>query len=896
MDSSCDMVVVSHTHWDREWYKTFEQFRFVLVRALDELIESMEKDATYTHFLLDGQTIVIEDYLEIRPERRERLRRLTQAGRISVGPWYLQPDEQLVSGESLVRNLLIGHRTGAEFGPIMKEGYVPDTFGHIAQLPQILQGFDIPSFYTMRGTSEDLTETKSEVYWQAPDGSRVWSHHMLSYSNAAVLGPTPEQTRLHHGTNINYDSLDGLKQLLLAWASSPTLLLLNGNDHLRPQPDVAATIRSLNAHTSDNVFLGSLEDFRTRAMAKNDGLTTIYGERVSGRYQKILQGVLSTRMYLKQRNSALETLLSRVVEPVWTAAWTAGAAYPDAALRAAWKHLIRNHPHDSICGCSIDRVHRDMVYRYDQAQDLADSLLADGLEELASRADAIYDESNDEIALLVFNPAKEERDGVLSVAVDPYIGYPYGVREFAPSGFRQIDLAGYESEDGFPVRVTGDEFIAEDMLNRRKNVRKKWLSVGVGPIPALGYRVVVLRPSGKRAANAAQPLHGGVLTADGLTIRNDHLSVTAAADGTFSVRNLSSGKIYAGLNMLEDEADRGDEYTFCGIPEAPLSSSGARWSVDLLDNSPLEVALRMRCTLQLPATLSEDRTGRSAELVEVPVECVVTLQAGRRYASIRTTFDNRVHDHRLRAVFPAGFSVAKARAESAFCVLDRSTAAADGTGWTEQPCTTHAQQRYVAVESPDGNGGLALFNRGLPEYEVTPAGEIKLTLVRGVEWLSRPDLDTRPGDAGPQLQTPEAQCLGVTTCEYAVMPYSGSFAESEIWTAAEDYTVGFVAARVRRTDRSLPSRHGLFSIDGTGLVLTAVKHAEDEEAVILRVFNTLGSEVTGTVECGVPIAAAWMTNLNEENSQPLPVRDANRLAFSCGPYRIVTLKLVPRRN
>ena len=896
MDSSCDMVVVSHTHWDREWYKTFEQFRFVLVRALDELIESMEKDATYTHFLLDGQTIVIEDYLEIRPERRDRLRRLTQAGRISVGPWYLQPDEQLVSGESLVRNLLIGHRTGAEFGPIMKEGYVPDTFGHIAQLPQILQGFDIPSFYTMRGTSEDLTETKSEVYWQAPDGSQVWSHHMLSYSNAAVLGPTPEQTRLHHGTNINYDSLDGLKQLLLAWASSPTLLLLNGNDHLRPQPDLAATIRSLNEHTSDNVFLGSLEEFRTRAVAKNDKLTTISGERVSGRYQKILQGVLSTRMYLKQRNSALETLLSRVVEPVWTAAWTAGAAYPDAALRTAWKHLIRNHPHDSICGCSIDRVHRDMVYRYDQAQDLADSLLADGLEELASRVDASYDESNDEVALIVFNPASEERDGVLSVAVDPNIGYPYGVREFAPSGFRQIDFAEYESEDGFPVRVTGEEFISEDMLNRRKNVRKKWLAVRVGPVPALGYRVVVLRPSGKRTANAAQHLNGGLLTADGVTIQNDHLSVTASADGTFSVHELASGMDFAGLNLFEDEADRGDEYTYCGTHDAPLRSSGVRWSVELLDNSPIDVALRMRCMLRLPASLNEDRTGRSTDFIEVPVECVVTLQAGKRYASIRTTFDNRVRDHRFRAVFPAGFPAASARAESAFCVLDRSTAAADGTGWTEQPCTTHAQQRYVVVESPDRRGGLALFNRGLPEYEVTPAGEIKLTLVRGVEWLSRPDLETRPGDAGPQLETPEAQCLGLTTCEYAVMPYGGGFPESEVWTAAEDYTVQFAAARIRHSDRSLPARHGLFSINGRGLVLTAVKHAEDEEAIIVRVFNTLDADVEGTIECGMPIAAAWIANLNEENRQPLSVKGGRLLTISCAAYRIVTLKLVPQQG
>ncbi len=895
MNNKCDIVVVPHTHWDREWYKSFEQYRFYLVRALDELIEAMEDDASFTHFLLDGQTIVLEDYLEMRPERGERLRRLMKARRITAGPWYLQPDEQLVSGESLVRNLLIGHRMAADFGAVMKEGYVPDTFGHIAQLPQILQGFDIPSFYTMRGTAEDLSETGSEVYWQAPDGSRVWSHHLLSYSNAAVVAAVPEEMALHHGTNINYDSLTELRDMLLAWASSPTLLLMNGNDHLRPQPGIADLVRSLNDHSGDNVFLGSLTDFRELSLSKNSLLPVIHGERTSGRYQKILQGVLSTRLYLKQRNAALETFLSRVVEPLWTTLWVGGADYPATPILSAWKHLIRNHPHDSICGCSIDRVHRDMVYRFDQADDIAGVLLADGMEVLASRVEARYDESKDEIALVVFNPSQYERGGEVRVAIDPYIGYPYGKREFAPSGFRSIELADYESEDGYAIKVADEVFVSEDMLNRRKNVRKKWISVRVDSVPALGCRTVVLRPAKRKASSSSAVV--------GNTIENEFLVVTAGSDGTLSVREKASERVFRGLHFFEDEADRGDEYTFCGIGEAAHSSVGTECTVERMDESPVSVSLRLRMVLRLPSSLLEDRHARSPDLVDIPIVSLVTLHPGKRFVEIVTTVDNRVRDHRFRAVFSAGFPVKSALAESAFCVLERSTDTPDGTGWTEQPCVTHAQQRYVAVEAPDRSGGLAILNRGLPEYEVSQSGDIKLTLLRCVQWLSRPDLDTRPGDAGPQIETPEAQCQGVTTCEYAIVPFTGTFSEAEIWRVAEDYTVPFVAARVRGPGEKVPERaafpgpyaasDGLLSIHGAGLVLTALKRAEDDESMVVRLFNTLPNTAIGKIDCAFPLSAAWLVNLNEEKRGRLTVEQRKRVMIQVTGYGIVTLKLVP---
>src|SRR5438067_188073 len=243
MAEQLHIILVPHTHWDREWYQTFQQFRMRLVRTIDKLLDVLEHDDRFTHFMLDGQTIVLDDYLEVRPEQEERLKQYTRAGRISVGPWYLQPDEFLVSGESLVRNLQIGLQRAAEFGEPMCVGYVPDCFGHIAQLPQILQGFGIDNAVFWRGVGAEAQ--KSEFYWTAPDGTGVLVVHLadvMGYSNASKLPLTTQEFVTH---------VELLTAPLLPKATSNTLLFMNGNDHVEPQdglPQVIASANKLLAH------------------------------------------------------------------------------------------------------------------------------------------------------------------------------------------------------------------------------------------------------------------------------------------------------------------------------------------------------------------------------------------------------------------------------------------------------------------------------------------------------------------------------------------------------------------------------------------------------------------------------------------------------------------------
>ncbi|MBI3962438.1 MAG: hypothetical protein HY335_06785, partial [Deinococcus sp.] len=334
-----EFILVPHTHWDREWYLTFQQFRAKLVDLFDQLLELLNADPQYPAFTLDGQTIMLEDYLAVRPERRGELAQRIAQGRLLVGPWYVMPDEFLVSPEAIVRNLLLGRRLAQEFGGGMDVGYVPDPFGHIAQLPQILQGFGIDCALFMRGMGDEGEALGDVFLWEAPDGSAVLAHHQLtSYGNAANLPLDPDlAARLVRNVATRMARL----------AVTPVLLLNNGSDHLRPQPALRRIVQELEQRLDRHVEFGSHRAYIERVKAHRPALKRFRGELRGGRYAMLLPSVLSTRMYLKQANHQVQTALERWAEPVAALAWALGHRYPAGLLQEAWRLVLQNHPHDS---------------------------------------------------------------------------------------------------------------------------------------------------------------------------------------------------------------------------------------------------------------------------------------------------------------------------------------------------------------------------------------------------------------------------------------------------------------------------------------------------------------------------------------------------------------------
>jgi len=412
--SEIHLVVVPHTHWDREWYRTHEDFRYRLVRLLDGLLDLLEGDPSFRHFTLDGQTIVLDDYLEVRPGARERIARLVRAGRLLIGPWHVLPDEWLVSGEALIRNLRLGIAKAAEFGGAMSLGYVPDQFGHIGQLPQILAGFGFEAAVLWRGVEQDVGDTT--FFWEAPDGTRTFAVYLLhGYGNAMNLPLEPAAL----AGRIEREIRDQM-----AHSKIRSVLLMNGSDHLEPQPGLPAALEAAVGRLDGVTFeLGTLPGFAARARAEAPAELSVHcGELRSGLRSPLLEGCASSRMRQKRRDFLNDRLLTRYLEPL--AAWleALGGAADTEQIDFAWRVALENHPHDSICGCSIDAVHDEMEVRFARTAEIAGGYLRHVTGELARRiavpAGGFGRGARDAVA--VWNPnagGRAQAEGILELDV-----------------------------------------------------------------------------------------------------------------------------------------------------------------------------------------------------------------------------------------------------------------------------------------------------------------------------------------------------------------------------------------------------------------------------------------------------------------------------------------------
>lgn len=960
MTKTC--IIVSHTHWDREWYETFQRFRLRLVRLMDKLLHMLDTDPAYRYFMLDGQTIVLDDYLQIRPKREADLRRHVQQGRLLIGPWHLLPDEFLVSGEALVRNLLLGERTARRFGAKMKVGYTPDPFGHISQLPQILRGFDIDCAATRRG----LDDQPTELLWQSPDGSTVLLCYLRDgYDNAARL-PV-------HDDGAFVAEVRRLRDSLEPYATTDYVLLMNGVDHMEPVPGLPAAIARAKTlapelsveHGTLPLYLDAVKEALSLDMDKLrlDGqkLQRVRGELRSPKRHHLLPGVLSARMWIKQRNTQIQNVLERWAEPFSALAAVAGNGQ-DASTGAAalvwqaWKYLLQNHPHDSICGCSIDQVHREMVTRFDWAEQIAEEVTRQSLTALAGHvntASAVLPQPH--LPLVVFNPLVGKRTDVVTASVQ----VPGSLEEFVVvdehgqvvphdadrcqgADFASLEL-GREEILGLPAMAQMVTTLGVSVQEIHVSYAGEWANVNVTlmeggqtdeeliaagqrqveaalaagvqrfrvhahqaatvtvqfvaqDVPGCGYRTYFL--IGKDHVAVASAAGEGAETTQFVTtdlhMENEFLAVDVdAADGTLTVRDKSTGATFSGLNRFVDGGDRGDEYNYCP-PEAdrrvstPVEAPKIAW----IAKGPARWTVQVAQTLRLPAGLNPDRMARSQDTVDVPIVSQISLFPGVRRVDFRTEVENQARDHRLRVHFPSPVQTNWSEAEGTFDVLRRPLdVPADTSSWVEQPVPTHPQKAFVDVS--DGAAGLLVVNRGLPEYEALREADgsvtVAVTLLRCVGWLSRDDYPCRKGQAGPALETPEAQCLGRHVFEYAIVPHAGNW--RVVYPEAHAFNAPLRAVSTDSHMGPLPLAQSLVSVQGEGVVLSAVKETENRDGLIVRCYNIARTAVVAQVRTFVAPRSAWLVNLAEEELRELPLDGPDLLRVGLGGGQVVTVKL-----
>lgn len=905
--------LVSHTHWDRAWYVTFQEYRIRLVRLIDRLIDILSSNPQFTCYMLDGQMSVLEDYLEVRPHRKVVLHALTRSGRVTVGPWFVLADEFLVSPESLIRNLMLGHRLGTEYGGVMKVGYVPDGFGHIAQLPQILHGFGIDNAVFWRGMGAEGDELGTEFEWAAPDGSSVatilipWGYHTASNLGYGVHWG--DYSQMHFDMALAQEKLDRFIARLTPMTHTDAILLMNGIDHQEAQPEIPEVLAKANARwesrtIEQSTLLDHLSDVRTCIERQGISLPKYQGEFRWGRYSEILQGVHATRLHLKQRNHRVETLLERVTELLVAMAWLAGAhgseqqEATDDLLWVAWRWLLLNHPHDDMYGCGIDAVHEEMDYRFSQAEQIGELLARDNLRALARHVDF---SAQTGIPLIFVNPLNWER----SETVEADIDFDYD----DPTAYA-FELVTRDGEV-IPHQVLSDEqvFWMETLkANRKRRVR---VIVPVR-VPPCGYTTLYVRRA--QATESSSLSEWQVNERSG---ENRHFHFQIERDGGITLTHKASGKTYRDLNHFEDVADAGDAYTFCPlIDDQPITTLGGEADVRRLWAGPNAACFEITRRLTLPEGLSDDRKARVGARSAAMISRI-TFQRDCPYLRIRTTFDNPVRDHKLSAVFPTDLKPEIAWVDESFVVVEREVELPQSEGWVEDPTPLMHQRAFTDLT--DGERGLAVLNRGLAAVEVirTDKGgtRIAIPLVRAVGWLSRDDLWVRRIAAGPLVPTPGAQCIGENSYEYAILPHTGDW--RAVYREAYNYVTPITAARadthagidlhdmnITRDDPSkitpipfprggdFPDTHTFVTVDGAGLVLSALRRSSGAfKGLVVRFYNVTRQQTTAEIRAIKPISAVYLLNLNEEVQKALALPDSQQLEIPVYGGQVVTVGL-----
>ena len=904
--------LVPHTHWDREWYEPFQVFRMRLVDLIDQLLERMAAD-TRLRFTLDGQTATVDDYLEIRPEAEPLIRQLIAEGRLAIGPWMILLDEFLVSGETIVRNLELGWARSEALGGAMRVGYLPDMFGHIAQMPQILRRAGIDRAVVWRGVPASID--RHHFLWRSPDGSVVDTEYLVGgYGNGAYLFDVPDRL--------------GVKLGAYRRDNAPTygdrsLLAMYGTDHAVPSPKLADLVDLVNAAGGDvEVRLATLTEYLDRDRALHPGpagdAPMWEGELRSGARANILMNVVSARVDLKAAAARAERRLERYAEPL---AALHGIAWPARLLELAWRRVVENSAHDSICGCSHDEVVAQVIGRYAEAEQIASGLVGSVLRGIAGRVPAG--------GWAIVNPSPVERHDLveLDVAVPadwPAVAIKVGdvmipsqelVREGAASAAYQVrgaDLKGFfhrrrhgrellgrfinASEidaTSSPPRVVVrldrvaeppeldvDELVTaielagqarpDDVWDVTIDVTKRRRVLARLPAPALGYAwATEIDAAGVETAPIPHPVESTERS-----LRNGLVEVDVAEDGTF--RLVGGGVTLERVGRIVDGGDAGDSYNYGPPAEDRIVETPESVDVRIGQRGPLRGDVTIERTFAWPHGLTVDATARTERTLLTAVTTTLELRADEPFVRVSVAFDNDSTDHRVRFHVPLPAAVERSSAEGQFAVVDRGLELEGGHG--EVPLPTFPAVSFVSV------AGCSVLLDQVTEYEVIAGRELALTLLRSFGLISRNANPYREDPAGPEVAVPAAQLLGARSFRFALFPHAGTWLDAGTREAAERYRHPFAVVRSSGpADAPTTPVPGL-RLGGDGAALSAVRRRDDW--LELRIVNEGPTACRATLD--MPLIEARSADLLGRPGTPVTVAD-DHITLELAPWEIRTV-------
>jgi alpha-mannosidase len=872
--------VISHTHWDREWYQTFEEFRLRLVDLIDHVLLILEQYPNYI-FHLDAQTIVIDDYLAIRPQKVELLKSYISSGNLIIGPWYLQNDFFLASGESTIRNLLFGTEMASDLGKCSMVGYAPDQFGIISQLPQILKQFGIDNLVFGRGlvsvfgNQKEQEKIPSEFLWKGADDTAILAINMRYWYNNAQ--------RFSRDIDKSLALIKKIERSFEGVALTPYILLMNGVDHLEAQEDLLPVLENINniIHPQQHIEQISLYDYvnKVRHYLKNAQveMVEITGELRQGSHYDILNGTLSSRTYLKRLNMLAQNILELELEPLYTMLELCGAKdiYSIDHFNYLWKSLLVNHPHDSICGCSRDEVHKDMENRFARFFQVANKLKQQGLEQAALHIKSEMLEFDDYIILIV-NTFNE----IVSSVVEATIDIPCDEHVEA---FEIIDESGSVEFTLLSHITTKRDIITPINLPGIMDIDRYKVSFFVNKIKPISARVLKIVKTNTFAKSNIKNNQD-----NSFTLQNEYIKVDVSENGTINMIDLETLKSYTKILEIDDIGEIGDAYVH-RTPQGDSYILSNQFKPMILKQevSSFKQSIELVFDMLIPEKIDEATRVRSMKIINQKVVLTLELSKGQRWLNIKYRIENQASDHKMNIRINPGFKTDITYSSTPFDVISRNRKDVN----EDILRGFHPTNSFICIQE-DGKG-LAVLTNGTYDYEhlKNEDNSIAITVLRCTDAIFR----NNDGSISDSWYIPENQCLRTIEGQIAILPYNGDYIQANIagnaWkyraplmvhatnTNAKKFAGGNFAVQDSDvaelfyredyyTNCNLYSNQSVISVKGEGIIFSALKKAQNGKSYIMRLYNLSSEEKKATIELDKGYQLFYC-NLAEEKSQEI---------------------------
>lgn len=828
------------THWDREWYKPFQGFRYYLVEMMDKLITSLEKGDIDT-FTFDGQTIVIDDYLEVRGENRKRVENLIKSGKLKIGPWYVMPDEIIVSGESLVENFLVGKNTAEKYGgENWKFGYVNDVFGHVAQFPQILNGFGIKGVFLGRGAGD-----KRQFVWKSPDNSECF---VFNYNYSKIKRGLEE-----------CDDKEKFIKNYIDEHNIPVAILNYTDDHAVINDNMVEFEKMIKILPYD--IEEGLEKYADEVMKYYEKLPQKAGEFIETAKTmedfRVVTNSISSYYPLKRDNDICERMLYNVLAPSIIMGEQYGIIGKRAFFDVARKYLLKNQPHDSICGCSVDAVHKDMPYRYSQVKEITDVVRDDLINKLLPKKD-----EEGGFYLYVYNFELNERDGVFTVDIDfprEWEKVMYTNTLMRPEYmFKLIDENGNEVE----YQLLSKELNSE-RYNRQEIIPTYKHTVAIkSKLKPFGITRFSVVPS-DNLNKYAERFNPSALKAE-----NEYISLEISDNGMVSIKNKETGKVYSGLNRYYEDSDAGNGWFYETAGIGTVGVVCGNGNVEVINRGPLFSKFRITSYMKVPKCCDRKELKRSDDYTEMTVKTTVALRSGAKMVEFETEIDNTASDHRVRVMFPTGIEGDEYKASQAFSFVTRQRGVSEnGANHRETEYCEKNMSGIIGVD--DGKDSLYFIGKeGFHEGGVYPDGTISVTMFRAF------------GHAFEEPCAVEAQLKGNMVFKYALTTDKDSLYNKQRTISDKPYSI-----LCRTSDDNIFK--SIMSVDNENIVVSIVKPAENKNGYVLRLFNPTSDTQTAKVQVNINVCDVYETTLDETLTEKLDISE-NMVDITVEPYKIKT--------